>query len=54
MSQAKPVHKIKTHFVFNKYFSENRNNNEIMWNNVVELDRPQMIIKYGASALRAV
>jgi hypothetical protein len=34
-----------THFVFNTFFSENRTVYEIMWKNVVERDRPQMIIR---------
>jgi len=36
----------KTHFMFNNlvYFLENSAVYEIMWKNVVELGRPQMII----------
>ena len=33
-----------THFVFNNYFSKNRAEYEIMWKDVVESVRPQMII----------
>jgi len=35
-----------THFVFNNFFFffENRAVYEIMWKNIVELDRPQMTI----------
>jgi len=39
--------------IFGKFFFfENREVYEIMWKNIVELDRPQ-IIKYGACALHA-
>jgi len=34
-------------------FSENRAVYELMWKGMVQPDRPQMIIQYGASALRA-
>jgi len=40
----KIVQKIKTHFVFNDFFSENHAVYEIMWKNIVERDRPQMTI----------
>jgi hypothetical protein len=33
-----------THFVFSNCFFENRAVYEIMWKNIVETDRPQMII----------
>jgi len=32
-----------THFVFSNFFSENRAVYEIMWKNMVEPDRPQII-----------
>jgi len=35
MLQTKVVEKIKTHFVFNNFFSENRAVYEIMWKNIV-------------------
>jgi hypothetical protein len=44
MFQTKVVEKIKTHFSFNKFFSENPAFYEIMWRNIVETDRPQMTI----------
>jgi hypothetical protein len=44
MFQAEAVDKIKTHFAFNNFFSENRAVYEIMWKNVVQLDRPQVPI----------
>jgi hypothetical protein len=46
MFETKVVEKIKTHFMFNNVFFsfENRSVYEIMWNNAVELDRPQMAI----------
>ena len=42
MFQTKVVEKIKTHFMLNKFFSENRAVYEIMWKNMVERDRPQI------------
>ena len=51
--RTKVVQKIKTHFVFNNFPSENRAVYEIMWENVVEPDRPQMAEQHGACALRA-
>jgi hypothetical protein len=43
-----------THFIFKTYsFSENRAVYDIMWKNMAQSDRPQMIIYYGACALRA-
>jgi hypothetical protein len=42
-----------THFMFNNFFSENRAICEIMWKNMVQPDRPQMTIWYGACALHA-
>ena len=42
MFQTKGVGKIKTQFMFNNFFSENRAVDEIMWKNMVEKDRPQM------------
>jgi hypothetical protein len=44
MFQAKVVGKIKTHFMLNKLFSENRAVYEIMWENMVQPDIPQMTI----------
>jgi hypothetical protein len=44
---------MKTHFIFNKFFSENRTVYEIMSKNVVEIEEPQMTSQYGAYALRA-
>ena len=38
-------------FLFNKFCSENRSFNEIMWKNIVEPDRTQIIMYYGACAL---
>ena len=49
----KVVQKIKTYFVFSKFFffPENPAVYEITWENVIEPDRPQMAIQYGACAL---
>jgi len=44
MFQTNVVEKIKTHFVSNFYFSENRAVYEIMWKNMVERGRPEMAI----------
>jgi hypothetical protein len=33
-----------THFIFNKFFFQNRAVYEIMWNNMVQPDKPQMTI----------
>jgi len=33
-----------THFLFNKLFPENRTVYEIMWKNIVEIDRPRVTI----------
>jgi hypothetical protein len=44
-SSEKVVDKIKTHVLRSvTYFSENRAVYEIMWKNMIELDRPQMTI----------
>jgi hypothetical protein len=40
----KVVEKIKTHILYSIAFSENRAVYEIMWQNMVEPDRPQMAI----------
>ena len=45
MFQTRFVEDIKTHLILNKvFFFENLAACEIMWNNVVEQDRPQMAI----------
>ena len=44
MFQIAVVEKIKTHFVFNKCFFENRAVYEIMWKGMVEPCRQQMTI----------
>jgi hypothetical protein len=53
MFQTNVVEKIKTNFMFNKFFPENRSVYEILWKNMVEPDWPQMIIQYGACTLHA-
>jgi hypothetical protein len=40
----KVVEKTKTHFMFNIFFFENRVVYEIVWKNMVQLDRTQMTI----------
>jgi hypothetical protein len=44
MFQTNSLEKIKTHFMFNNFSSENRAVYEIMWKSVVEPDRSQMTI----------
>jgi hypothetical protein len=44
MFQTKVVEKIKTHILSSVTFSENRAVYEIMWENMVQTDRPQMRI----------
>ena len=46
------IEKIKSHITLTNIFSENRAD-EIMWKKMVEPERPQMTIQYGASALHA-
>jgi hypothetical protein len=41
MFQTEVVEKIKTHFVFNSFFPENRTVYEITWENMVQPDKPQ-------------
>jgi len=49
------VEKVKAHiFCSVTLFLENRAVYEIMWENTVEPDRPQITIQYGACALNAV
>ena len=45
MFQATVIEKIKTHASCSKLCSENRAVNEIMWENIVEPDRPQITIR---------
>jgi hypothetical protein len=42
--QTRVAEKIKTHFMLNKFFSENRTFYEIIWGNMIGPDRPQMTI----------
>jgi len=44
MFRTKCVEKIKTHFIYNNFFSENLNCYEKLWKNVVETDTQQMTI----------
>jgi hypothetical protein len=45
MLQTKVVEKIKTHLLCSiTFFFENRSVYEIMWKNILKLDRPQMTI----------
>jgi len=53
MFQTKVVEEIKTPFMFNNLFPDNRAVYEIMWKYPVEPDSPQMTIQYGARALHA-
>jgi hypothetical protein len=51
--QTNVVEKIKIHILYSVTFSESRAVYEVMCKNMVQPDRPQMIIQYGASALHA-
>jgi hypothetical protein len=44
MFQAKVVEKIRIQFYIQKRFSENRAVYEIMWENMIQSDRPEMTI----------
>ena len=44
----KVAEKIKTHILCSTFFSEDHVVYEIIWINVVEPERPQTTIKYGA------
>jgi len=39
------------YFMFNNFFQENCVVLETMWKTIVQLDRPQMAVWYGTSAL---
>jgi hypothetical protein len=47
------VEEIKTHILYTTTFTENCAVYKIMWKNIVERDRPQLTIQYGACALHA-
>jgi hypothetical protein len=51
--QTKVVERIKGDIPPSIFISENCAVYEIMWKNMVQPDRPQMTIKYGARALHA-
>ena len=44
MLQTAVIDKIRTHFVFNNFFSEGSAFYEVTWKNVLEPDRPHMTI----------
>ena len=44
MFRTKFVGKVKTHFRFSNFLSENLAVYEIMWKNIAETDSPQMVI----------
>jgi hypothetical protein len=54
MFQKKVVEKIKTRILCSVTFPlENRAVYEIMWKNMVQPERPQMTIQYGAEKMQA-
>ena len=54
MFQTKVVKDIKTHILGSiTFFFENRAVYEIMWKNIAQPDRSQMVIQYGACAMHA-
>jgi len=46
MFETKVVEEVKTHIVFNNFFSGNGAFYKIMWKNIVERVRPQMTILF--------
>jgi len=44
MFHTNAIQKIKTHFMFNNFPSENRNVYDIMWQNIVDLGSAQLTI----------
>jgi len=51
---TKVVEKIKTHILCSvTFFLENNGIYEIMWENIVETDRPRMTVQYGSCAFHA-
>ena len=52
MFQTNVVDKIKTIFYVRKLFSKNCAVYEIMWKNMVDLERPQVAIYYGAEKMQ--
>jgi len=54
MFQTKVAGKIKTQILCLISFPENGAIYEIMWENIVQQEKSQMTIKYGACALHAV
>jgi hypothetical protein len=53
MCQTNCIGKVETRNLYAVTFSDYCTVYEIMWKNVVESDRPQMTIQYGACASRA-
>jgi hypothetical protein len=53
MFQTKVVEEIKHFMLNNVFFLENHAVYEIMYKNMVEPDRPQLTIEYGACGLHA-
>jgi hypothetical protein len=53
MFEKKVLEKMKAHILCSVTFSEDRSVYEIMSKNLVEPERPQIAIKYGACALHA-
>ena len=43
----------ETHFIFNNVISESRSLYEIMWKNIVQLERSKMTVEHEACALCA-
>lgn len=45
------IQKTKTHILWSIVFSEKHGVYDIMWENMVHMDRPRMIVQYGACTL---
>jgi len=51
MFQTEVVETVKTYVLFNKFFSENHGVYGIMWENIVQPHRPQMIVQYSTKKM---
>jgi len=53
MFQTNVAEKMKTYFILTHFFPENSAVCEVMWENMVQLDRQQMTAQQGACPLHA-
>jgi hypothetical protein len=52
MFQIQVAEEIRTHFYVQKRFSQNCAAYEIMWENILQADRPEMKTQHGAEKMR--